>query len=75
MYSGPQPVYIARPSWAGAQPCYVRKVGRDWQTAPLAAQGLSDHVRFAACPVSDASDTRRSAVMAFDYYHNRLASA
>lgn len=69
-YTGPQPVYVARPQWAGAVACWVRRNGNEWETAP--ATGYLQNAAFHACPVSTAALTRNGAVMAFDYYFNTL---
>lgn len=69
-YDGPMPVYCATPRWAGAVACWVRKGPNGWETAQM-TRHLQD-ARFSACPVAEASDTRHVAVMAHDYYFNRL---
>jgi hypothetical protein len=61
--------YHARPLWAGAVACYVRKNPATglWETG-------GNLVEMTACPVAGASMTRHNAVMAYDYYHNELAN-
>lgn len=62
-YTGPVPVYRAHFPWAGARDCYVRRTPAGiWETA------LAD-APLAACHFAGASETRYSAVMAFDFYH------
>lgn len=68
-YEGPRPVYLVTFPWAGAERCYARKGPQGWETAEYCAL---TQARFSTCPVSECSNTRHGAVMAFDYYHNRL---
>lgn len=72
-YDGPRSqVYRCVFGWTGSVPCFVRKVGKVWETAEIPLSGFLRDAKFSASPVAGASASRYAAVMAFDYYHNTM---
>lgn len=73
-YDGPRThVYRCTFPWASSVDCFVRRIGNQWQTAPIPDSGLLAHAVFSPCPVAGASMRRDAAVMAFDHYHHKGA--